>query len=79
MNDELKTSIRNSFIIMHSSFIIILDRPGGKEEKKREVGVRFPGGLPAFRRAKFIDILEETKIELRRWKSSSKVGCEKLH
>ena len=41
--------------------IIGKDQPGGKEAITKRRGVRFPGGLPAFKRAKFIDMLEETK------------------
>ena len=64
-------------IIMHSSFIIILtDRPGGKEETTKKEGFDSPGVYVPVKKAKFIDIMEETKIELRRWKSSSKVRCE---
>jgi hypothetical protein len=60
MKDEYNASDRNLFIFQHSSFIIILDQPGGTRSKM-ERGVRFPGDLPALTKAKFIDIMEETK------------------
>jgi hypothetical protein len=58
MNKKHQAEKHSSFNIHRST--LLSDLPGGKEERR---GVRFPGGLPACKRAKFIDMLEETKIE----------------
>jgi hypothetical protein len=53
------------FILYTLSFILLTrDQPGGKEAITKRRGVRFPGDLPVRQLAeKFIDMLEETKIE----------------